>query len=67
ASVKTLGGHRRYPQTQINALLTTPRDGGAVLLALEEVRNLATARGDPTAAARINDLITTLRTQEDRH
>jgi excisionase family DNA binding protein len=63
ASVKTLGGHRRYPQTQINALLTTPRGDGAVLLALEEVRDLATAHGDPTAAARISDLITTLRTQ----
>ncbi|GAA0979099.1 hypothetical protein GCM10009551_018430 [Nocardiopsis tropica] len=71
ASVKTLGGHRRYPQTQINTLLNTPgpgpgpgtgTGGGAVLLALEEVRDLATAHGDPTAA-RISDLITTLRTQ----
>jgi excisionase family DNA binding protein len=68
ASVKTLGGHRRYPQTQINALLTAPGPGdGAVLLALEEVRDLATAHGDPTAAARISDLITTLRTQENKH
>ncbi|GAA1441523.1 hypothetical protein GCM10009602_16530 [Nocardiopsis tropica] len=69
ASVKTLGGHRRYPQTQINALLTTPgtgTGGGAVLLALEEVRDLATAHGDPTAAARISDLITTLRTRTNK-
>jgi len=63
-SVRTLGGHRRYHQTQINALLTGCPGDGPVILALEEVRDLAAANGDPAAADHIGGLITLLRAQD---
>jgi excisionase family DNA binding protein len=66
ASVKTLGGHRRYPRTQINTLLDARPDHASLIRTLQEARDLATDTGAHTTAAHIDDLITTLHTQDDK-
>ena len=60
-SVKTLGGHRRYPRTQITHMMKAERDDDAVICALEEVHHLALETGAVRDADRIAVLIATLR------
>jgi len=63
-SVKTLGGHRRYPQTQISTMLDAHPADVKVISALEGVHALAVDTGDLSAAAHITQLIDTLRDLE---
>jgi len=61
ASVRTLGGHRRYPKPQLDALLSTDADDSAILRALEDAHTAALDTGALPAAARITALIDELR------
>jgi len=63
-SVKTLGGHRRYPQEQLNSLLQGTPASGDVLTLLENAHTLALDTGANLAAARISALLDELRTPE---
>ena len=63
-SLKTLGGHRRYPTSQITALLTAHPEENEIIRALEDVHTLATDTGALTEAARIAHLITALRVRD---
>ncbi|GAA0988601.1 hypothetical protein GCM10009551_043900 [Nocardiopsis tropica] len=62
ASVKTLGGHRRYPRAQITHVLHAGTGSSEVVRALEEVRTLALDVGALGDAGHIAALIATLRT-----
>jgi excisionase family DNA binding protein len=62
SSVKTLGGHRRYPRSQITHVLHAGTGSGEVVRALEEVHALALEAGAVGDAGHIAALIETLRT-----
>ncbi|GAA0991095.1 hypothetical protein GCM10009551_050360 [Nocardiopsis tropica] len=59
-SLRTLGGHRRYPKGQITDVLNAEPAGGEVVRALEKVHALALETGATAEAGHIADLIGTL-------
>jgi excisionase family DNA binding protein len=61
ASVKTLGGHRRYPRSQITRVLNAGTGSTEVVRALEEVHALALDVGAMGDAGHVATLIETLR------
>lgn len=64
ASVRTLGGHRRYPRGQIDRVLAARRGSREIVHALEGVHALALETGAVVDAARIAVLIETLRADD---
>ncbi|GAA0977026.1 hypothetical protein GCM10009551_013000 [Nocardiopsis tropica] len=61
ASVKTLGGHRRYPRSQITHVLNAGTGSTEVVRALEAVHALALEVGAMGDAGHVATLIETLR------
>jgi len=61
SSVKTLGGHRRYPKAQITHALHAGTGSSEIVRALEEVHTLALEVGAMGDAGHVATLIETLR------
>jgi len=60
-SIRTLGGHRRYPRPQLTALFDEEPTVDEVIASLESVHALAVDIGATSDAARILRLARTLR------
>jgi len=64
SSLRTLGGHRRYPKAQIDHVLKAGSGGTEVVRALEKVHTLALETGATADAGHIARLLQTLRAQD---